>query len=169
MLVKQLQWFPGSWRGKPEPARPKHVCDACLMTMCATHGHYRFSTQLYQKGVPPVMIAQLSGHKNTNSLSHYTTASEQQQREMCNILQNVAGVHSSASRPICPPSEPTAAASGAAVAIPDPFSVPQAPPQAQAASTVQHQLLHASGLMSMLSNANIHGNITFNINFNNPQ
>ncbi len=57
-------------------------------------GHYTnhsvrrtMCTQLYQKGVNPILIAQLSGHKNINSLSRYTTTSFQQQRDMCGLLQ----------------------------------------------------------------------------------
>lgn len=44
-------------------------------------------TQLFQAGVPPTMIAQLSGHKNVQSISNYACASLNQQRAMCNILQ----------------------------------------------------------------------------------
>ena len=41
-----------------------------------------------QSGVPPTIVAQLSGHKNVGSLSRYTTASLRQQRMMSDILQN---------------------------------------------------------------------------------
>ena len=44
-------------------------------------------TQLIQAGVEPVLIAQLSGHKNIASLSTYVTASLEQQEGMSNILQ----------------------------------------------------------------------------------
>lgn len=45
-------------------------------------------TSLIQSGVSPLLVQQLSGHKNLNSLNNYSSASIQQQRGMCNILQN---------------------------------------------------------------------------------
>ena len=73
----------------------KYTNHSVRRTMC---------TQPYQKGVNPILIAQLSGHKNINSLSHYTTASMKQQREMSELLQ---GKPESSS--ICAPRQPTAA------------------------------------------------------------
>lgn len=44
-------------------------------------------TQLLHAGVPPPTIAQLSGHKNVQSLNQYAVASKDQQQSMCQILQ----------------------------------------------------------------------------------
>ncbi|XP_069136762.1 uncharacterized protein [Argopecten irradians] len=46
-------------------------------------------TKLLHSGVAPTTIMQLSGHKNVNSVNNYAVASFNQQREMCEILQNV--------------------------------------------------------------------------------
>ncbi len=73
----------------------KYTNHSVRRTMC---------TQLYQKGVNPILIAQLSGHKNINSLSHYTTASMKQQHEMSAILQGNSETSS-----ICAPWQPPAA------------------------------------------------------------
>jgi hypothetical protein len=51
-------------------------------------------TQLFQSGISPILIAQLSGHRNVNSLAQYTTASIQQQQMMCKTLQSSKPVHS---------------------------------------------------------------------------
>lgn len=61
----------------------KLVNHSVRKTMCSN---------LLQKNVPPTLIAQLSGHKNIQSLSNYAVASLDQQREMCQILQNVSSV-----------------------------------------------------------------------------
>lgn len=45
-------------------------------------------SQLVRAGVAPILVAQLSGHKNVASLSYYATASEDQQRQMSALLQN---------------------------------------------------------------------------------
>ena len=44
-------------------------------------------TQLLHAGVPPTTIAQLSGHKNVQSINQYAVASKEQQQSMCQILQ----------------------------------------------------------------------------------
>ncbi|XP_033729266.1 uncharacterized protein LOC117318372 [Pecten maximus] len=46
-------------------------------------------TKLLHSGVAPTTIMQLSGHKNVNSVNNYAVASMDQQREMCELLQNV--------------------------------------------------------------------------------
>ena len=43
-------------------------------------------TNLLHAGVPPTVVAQLSGHKNIQSLMSYSVASNDQQKEMYNIL-----------------------------------------------------------------------------------
>ena len=43
-------------------------------------------TRLLHAGVPPNTVAQLSGHKNTNSLNRYAIASDDQQKQMSDIL-----------------------------------------------------------------------------------
>ena len=61
---------------------------AGLVGKITNHSLRRTSlTTLMQAGVPPTIVAQLSGHKNVGSLSRYTTASLQQQRMMSEILQ----------------------------------------------------------------------------------
>ena len=45
-------------------------------------------TQLYQKGVPDFMVAQLSGRKRPENLAAYAVASTEQQHEMNDILQD---------------------------------------------------------------------------------
>ena len=47
-----------------------------------------YITRLYRAGVDPILIAQLSGHRNLGSLLSYTEASEEQQEMMCDIIQN---------------------------------------------------------------------------------
>lgn len=49
--------------------------------------------RLLNSGVAPVVVAQLSGHKNIDSLRNYSTADIHQQREMCSILQNSSTRH----------------------------------------------------------------------------
>ena len=44
-------------------------------------------TTLVRAGIPLTVVAQLTGHKNIGSLLRYTTASKNQQKEMCEILQ----------------------------------------------------------------------------------
>ena len=45
-------------------------------------------TNLLHAGVNPLLIQQLSGHKNVNSINNYGVASKAQQKTMCHILQN---------------------------------------------------------------------------------
>ena len=44
-------------------------------------------SQLIRAGVHPNLVAQLSGHRNVSSLARYATASIDQQKQMCQILQ----------------------------------------------------------------------------------
>ena len=56
-------------------------------------------TQLYQQGVDPSLINQLSGHKNTNGLAPYMVASDYQQKDKCHRLQNPKSSHVAAIMP----------------------------------------------------------------------
>ena len=49
-------------------------------------------SNLLQQNIPATLIAQLPGHKSVQSLSNYATASLDQQKEMCNILQGNVSV-----------------------------------------------------------------------------
>jgi len=144
-------------------------------------------TQLYQRGVPPVMIAQLSGHKNIDSLSHYTVASARQQQEMCRILQNPAQHPSAAtsnlhSAPTITPQpregvshvdSKMSASPATSVTLSIPATCSAQPREAQPPATTQgnfatvsNTLDQSMGLRGFLSNAQFHGHVTFNININ---
>ena len=45
---------------------------------------------LVNQNFPPTDIIQLSGHKNLQSVTHYSTVNESQQMEMSRILSSVA-------------------------------------------------------------------------------
>ena len=138
------------------PECNKYTNHSVRRTMC---------TQLYQHGVPPVMIAQLTGHKNINSLSHYTVASEKQQRDMCDILQNPLQA-ASAPLPGPVPSTSSVAPAPAALQSCESASVPQI--DAALPGSLPNQLstnvTKASGLLGFLNHAILNGPITININ-----
>ena len=86
-------WFKRSPMGHDRISAfmPRMAKAAALIGKKTNHSVRRtMCTKLFQSGVPPTMIAQLSGHKNVQSLSHYATASYDQQCGMCNILQGTA-------------------------------------------------------------------------------
>ena len=63
-------------------------------------GHYTnhsvrrtMCTQLIRAGICPTLVTQLTGHASINSLSRYATASIDQQKAMCEILQGPAPVN----------------------------------------------------------------------------
>ena len=64
-------------------------------------------TQLMRAGVPPILVAQLTGHKNIASLSRYTTASLEQQQQMSSILQGNATNITGSSLQNYPAEQPT--------------------------------------------------------------
>lgn len=92
-------WYPGSniaWY-KNSPMGQK-LLSAMIKSMSVKAGivHKKLTnhsvrktmcTTLLQNNVPPTLIAQLSGHKNVQSLANYCTASVDQQKDMCAILQ----------------------------------------------------------------------------------
>ena len=45
---------------------------------------------LSDQGVPPTPIAQLSGHKNLQSIQNYSSLSTKQQQSMSNTLANIS-------------------------------------------------------------------------------
>ena len=121
-------------------------------------------TSLIQTGIPPLLVQQLSGHKNMQSLNNYSSASKEQQKQMCSILQN--------RKPL-----PSAAVGSSALALPssegnaaDVRKAVQQSSQVAAtqASTCPSQI---SGVMSSastagpFSNAVIHGG-TIHVNIN---
>ena len=92
-------------------------------------------TQLFQMGVPPLMIAQLSGHKNVSSLTHYTEMSEEQQCQISQMLLNPGSVPAAAGSPACLGSTHMPAYMAAAP-INTPARLPAAPRAAQEAALV---------------------------------
>ena len=65
----------------------KAAAKAKLLGKITTHSVRRTAlTELLQSGVPPTIVAQLSGHKSIDSLSTYATASKIQQKAMYQIL-----------------------------------------------------------------------------------
>ena len=46
----------------------------------------RMIQKLNYHEVPPTYIMQISGHKNVHSLNNYSSLSEKQQRDICNIM-----------------------------------------------------------------------------------
>ena len=54
-------------------------------------------TKLLESNVPPILVQQISGHKRTESLLSYYTASVQQQKHMSNILSGDCSSHSGSS------------------------------------------------------------------------
>lgn len=128
-------------------------------------------SQLYQANIPPVIIAQISGHKNVSSLVHYTEASEEQQRNMSHLLVN----------------------SGRQSNIPNSgrqsnIAIENPPRVGHVAASADHQtslmfsengeagvtnfsrennnnvLNQARGLMGFMSNATFHGTVNINLN-----
>ena len=53
-------------------------------------------SQLISHEVPPVVVAQLSGHKNVQSIMRYSTASRALQEGMCKVLTNSGEYHNRA-------------------------------------------------------------------------
>ncbi|XP_019616227.1 PREDICTED: LOW QUALITY PROTEIN: uncharacterized protein KIAA1958-like [Branchiostoma belcheri] len=51
--------------------------------------------------LPPTRIVQLSGHKNLQSVNSYSCATEEQQKEMSDIIMGKEGSASHASAPVC--------------------------------------------------------------------
>lgn len=45
-------------------------------------------SRLLHAGVPPTAVAQLSGHKKVESLNHYNTLNDKQQRALSSLLNN---------------------------------------------------------------------------------
>lgn len=154
-------WFKRSPMGHDKISQfmPRMAKAAGLTGRKTNHSVRRtMCTQLFQAGVAPNMIAQLSGHKNIQSINSYATANMNQQREMCNILQDnpthaisVASNHAiTGSLVRTPLAQPRYANEGELQAVTQPHT--------QAASA---SLTSASGLFS---GAIFHGNVTININ-----
>ncbi|XP_060580059.1 uncharacterized protein LOC132736855 [Ruditapes philippinarum] len=65
---------------------------------CARHtnhsGRKTAITKLLEAGCPPTEVAQLSGHKNIQSLNHYHTMSIEKQRNMSSIIHKTSTVTS---------------------------------------------------------------------------
>jgi hypothetical protein len=84
-------WYKKAAMGKNHLGKiMKEICAAAGLKGKKTNHSIRktMCTNLLHAGVPPTLIQQLSGHKNVQSLNNYATASENQQRDMCKILQN---------------------------------------------------------------------------------
>ncbi|XP_033725294.1 zinc finger MYM-type protein 3-like [Pecten maximus] len=87
----------GKWF-KNEPVR-RNKLGVMMKTMASNAGltgkktnqslRKTLCTKLIHSGVAPTTIMQVSGHKNVNSVINYAVASLNQQREMCETLQNV--------------------------------------------------------------------------------
>ena len=126
-------------------------------------------TQLYQRGVPPTMIAQLSGHKNVSSLNHYAVASLQQQQQMCNMLQNpLQNRRNFMNEAVTEPMTPVLAATPVAPVAPtllQPAPAETAPALSQVAAT--NIVNQTTGLAGLFANAQLNGPITININISN--
>lgn len=136
-------------------------------------------SQLYQANVPPVMIAQILGHKNINSLQHYTEASEEQQLHMSNLLVNSGRsgkqLQTSASNPMNQSSTNVNPGVHRA-ALPQPMStngsaisengasVPNVSGEISENST--NILNQARGLMGFMTNATFNGTVNINLNIN---
>ncbi|XP_070547977.1 uncharacterized protein KIAA1958-like [Ptychodera flava] len=121
--------------------------------------------RLLDAGVPPITAAQLSGHKNPTSLNRYSTANEDQQRQMSNILSGVRNTFdprpstSSVSLPV--PAVPSI--SGPASAYGSTVSVSPSQPLQSCSQNTQHQFPQLPG---MFSNTTITGGVfhfTFNV------
>ena len=111
-------------------------------------------TKLMHKGVAPVIIAQLSGHKDLNSLNSYGTASEAQQRDMSDMLQGVEGPPRSlgASTHHASTSHAPSSAAGSAAQLAQVVPGPE---------TFQQQLA------GMFSGATIQGNVNIQLHYGN--
>ena len=137
-------------------------------------------TQLYQQGVDPSLITQLSGHKNPDGLAPYTLVSDSQQNVMCHPLQNPKSSHIAAIMPShsvannldLPSTSSDAAGSGQPPAIlgqhVDANQVTMAAVLAMpymTSSRPGHQFMlnETRGLTGFLSNAVLNGPITMNI------
>ena len=106
-------------------------------------------TQLFQAGVAPNMIAQLSGHKNLQSINNYAVASLDQQKQMSQILQgnrnkdNVNAISTDGSRH-----------------APDPVQSPQ--PRGLSVMTNQRSVVK-DGASSIFAGANFFGSVYINV------
>lgn len=86
---KNGQWF-------KKPPLGEHSLAKIVPSICKTNGiHGKFSnhslrkktcTDLLHADVNPIIIQQLTGHKNVQSLNNYAVASHNMQKEMCKIL-----------------------------------------------------------------------------------
>ena len=114
-------------------------------------------TKLLHKGVAPVLIAQLSGHKDLNSLNSYGTASEAQQHDMSDMLQGVERPpRSLASRNAPSTSSAPSSAAGSAGQLAQAHSHPHPHPD-----SFQQQLA------GMFSGATIQGNVNIQLHYGN--
>lgn len=68
------------------------MCEKCGFTGRKVN-HYDLKTiltTLVHNGVPPTEVRQITGHKNINSINHYSSASVEQQKRMSNILSDLS-------------------------------------------------------------------------------
>ena len=112
-------------------------------------------TDLLNSGVHPHFVAQLSGHKSTDSLLNYHVASLAQQKAMCSVLQNRQNI----------PPQPSLDTSTPNPCLQNAIALPNPTPSTSTMSTqVLTQQKQQNMLEGMFSNAVFHGpvHITFN-------
>ena len=147
----------------------KTMCQKAGVTGKKTNHSIRktMCTNLIQAGVSPLLVQQLSGHENLQSLNNYGTASKSQQKMMCQILQNPkegTQIALPGNGPaISAPPPPVSGHASQQLVIPSGIKRSQTYPN----PTVQWSTMsHASSTTATagpFSNAVIHGG-TFNVN-----
>ncbi|XP_021371134.1 uncharacterized protein LOC110461792 [Mizuhopecten yessoensis] len=70
----------------------KVMCEQCGITGRKVNPSARKTTvtTLVHNGVPPTEVMQITGHRNINSINHYSSASLEQQKRMSNILSDLS-------------------------------------------------------------------------------
>ena len=182
LKVGTEKWFYGSPMGKNSIGKMLQGVDSLINEIHATtnsgtpmiktskskvsnHSVRKTSIcRLLQNKVHPLHVAQLSGHKNLNSLMSYNVASEEQQREMSDIINGQDLPSTSSSTSVRPPVAPAPAiidtpSSSSVVA---PFDErPSAPAASSSSSSISPFTASSAQTISQhRSNIEVTGNIS---------
>ena len=115
----------------------------------------RSITTLLHEGVDSNIIAQYSGHRNVASINNYAVASDEQQREMSHILQNIPR-QDSHTRALTSRQRPALPSSNVHSVLPAP--IPRRPPSSTITSMeAQSNPSTGASLSGFFAGANIHG------------
>ncbi len=132
---------------------------------------YTSMNQLIHAGVAPQMVAQVSGHKNPNSVMEYAVANIDQQKAMSAILQNkVKGQNGIACLPTAMPLPSLPAVTSSTAPLSPQLSLPSTSSEMASSSNmttgttaVANVTNSQANVSSIFAGAHFHGSVTFNM------